>query len=161
MIQRKKPLRRGGPIQRKARPRRVNPARASERREYSERKAAYLAAHPFDQIKIALCGFDEEKVLARAVGLDRRNASGIFFEGQMIPVSDQIHHRNKGRGARLNDERWWMSTSTASHDVIENRKSWAREHGFLLPIQADADGNWGAGFRALETPEFMKARAGK
>jgi len=140
--------------------RKVSTKRATEKREYAKRKAAYLLAHPLDQIKIALCGFDEAKVLAHATGLTRENAQGIFYEGQLIRFANQIHHRNKARGARLLDECWWMSTVTASHDIIEEGKEWAREHGFLLPFEADENGYWPNGLRSLETPDFMKARAG-
>lgn len=137
---------------------RVKAERAAERANYGKQKAEYLVAHPLDQIKIAMCGFSETAVLTRAGGLTRSNAQGIFYQGQLIQFANQIHHRNKADHARLCDQRWWMSTVLESHDLVENRKNWARDEGYLLPIQADIDGRWGAGNQALETPAFMESK---
>ncbi len=145
-------------IKRKSRPKPITDERAKERREYRKKIEAYLLAHPFDQVKIAICGFDEQEVIAHGIGLNRFNAQGIFFQGQLIRCSNQIHHRNKCRRARLLDERWWMATARESHDYIENHLTWARAEGYSLPIQADAEGKWGAGNQALETPDLMLSK---
>lgn len=137
---------------------RITDRRAAERREYAKRKAAYLLAHPLDQIVIALHGFDEEALLASIAGLDYR-FKGVLWKGCVVHYSDQIHHRNRCYGARLNDERWWMATTMESHRFVEDHASWSRENGFLLPVQADSEGRWGNGNQALPTTEFMKARS--
>lgn len=137
---------------------RITASRAAERREYTNRWVAYLAAHPLDQIAIALHGFDEDAILAAIP--DSPRFKGVLWQGAIIGYSDQIHHRNKTDHGRLLDERWWLATNLASHTFIEEHKGWARENGFLLPIQADSEGRWGAGNQGLTTPEFMKARAG-
>jgi len=150
MIPRKNPIERRTPIQRSSKPiPRSTPKRASERAKYRRQIAVYLEAHPFDQIFIAMHGLHEATIIANM---------GCYRVGHrvfQVPRSDQIHHRNKGRGARLLDERWWMATSGWSHELVEAKKDWAREQGYLLPIQADADGRWGADIQALTTPALM------
>ncbi len=110
-------------------------------------------------VAIARFGLDEAEVIALGRGCSAwvtvPAAGGGDF---MIGRSDQIHHRNKGRGARLNDERWWMATALTSHDYVEDHKEWARAEGYLLPFQADADGRWGDGNQALETPALMVSK---
>lgn len=127
----------------------VSKRRSTERKDYNRLKAEYLEAHPFDQIYIAIRGLNEDTII---------RSDGYFQENgrrYRVARSDQIHHRNKGRGRRLNDTRWWMATSRLSHDLVEDNKEWAREEGYLLPIQADAEGGWGDGNQALETPALM------
>ncbi len=148
-------------IQRQKRIKPTTAKRAAERRQYAKQSAAYLAAHPYDQITIALHGLNEDSVRWHGTGdstpVRVKIPSGIVT----VQRSNQIHHRNKGFGARLLDERWWMATCAESHDFVERNKGVARELGLLLPIQADADGKWGAGNSALTTPELMKARAAR
>jgi len=141
--------------------RRQSAERAAERREYAKRRKAYLAAHPFDQVAIALFGLDEATIIRAGEGRGFVEWAVGHDGVAKIWRSDQIHHRLKCHGARLNDERWWMATNLGSHEFIENNKGFAREHGFLLPIQANADGEWGDGQKALPTEAFMRARAGK
>lgn len=150
---RKTPLARGNlsPIQALRIPR-VKPERAAQKRRYNEQRDRYLAEHPFDMIWIAVAGMREEDVIATD-GFYRR--AGV---ARRVPRSTQVHHRNKNRKDRLTDERWWMATSTDSHENVENHKDWAREEGYLLPIQADADGRWGSGNQALETPALMTSK---
>ncbi len=129
--------------------------RAAQRRRYAKQREIYLLDHPFDMIWIALNGLDEKLVIeangyVRIGGLSRR-----------APRSTQIHHRNKCDGDRLLDERFWITSSDATHTQVELRKSWAREEGFLLPIQADANGAWGSGNQGLETPAFMASKIRK
>ena len=131
---------------------RISPKRRQQRGQYARKREEYLIVHPYDQVWIARNGLDEALVI-EVSGFVRINGTLCH-----CPRSDQIHHRNKGRRDRLNDERWWMATSIASHDFIEHNKEQAREEGFLLPIQADADGKWGDGNQALPTPEFMEAK---
>lgn len=154
MIQRKKPLRRktplkrGGPVYRIPK---IKAKRLSERREYSRAKAAYLLAHPFCQVFLARNGIDEREVMRDYSG----SSGAVYFKGKKIPWSNQIHHRNKCRGVLLNDQRWWIACCPAEHEWIENNKGTARLLGFLLPIQANAEGEWGDGNKAQTTPEMM------
>jgi hypothetical protein len=52
---------------------------------------------------------------------------------ELIPTlrATQIHHKNKCRGARLNDTSEWMAISYAGHRLIEDNKGWARANGYL------------------------------
>ena len=131
---------------------RVSSKRRKQRAQYTQQAEAYLIAHPFDQIWIARNGLEESLVI---------EVSGyVIVAGRLChcPRSDQVHHRNKRDGERLTDERWWMATAFESHQFVEANKNWARQHGYLLPIQADADGKWGDGNQALTTPELMEAK---
>lgn len=148
MLTRRTPLKRSGNL------RRSTSKRRTERAQYSRAKIEFLSRHPFDQIYIAYNRLDEVDIIAN--GGYWKDAFGRL---QHAPTSNQIHHRNKCRHGRLNDERWWMATSSAYHERVENCKEWARSYGFLLPIQADEDGKWGAGQQALTTPELLAARA--
>ena len=132
---------------------RITNERASERRQYGKQVAAYLEAHPWCQIWIASRGLDETKLIG-----DAGWCNGPKGELICAPRSTQIHHRNKCRGARLLDERWWMAAAPASHDFVERYKSWARDEGYLLPFQADADGKWGSGNQALETSALIQSK---
>jgi hypothetical protein len=52
-----------------------------------------------------------------------------------------------------------MSACREEHDWVEDHKDVARAFGLLLPIQADADGRWGAGNHGVETPALMAKKA--
>ena len=136
---------------------RITPERAAERREYAELRERYLREHPVCQIWIAERGLDEAAVLAQ-LG-DNRRPGDLWWNGERVPFANQIHHRNKCRRARLTDERWIMSASQKWHDEVEGKKGWARDRGYLFPIQADAEGRWGSGNQGLTTPELMASRA--
>jgi hypothetical protein len=107
-------------------------------------------------ITIAMLGLDEAEVLCHWNRLFQN--AGPIIGGVRILRAREVHHRNKGRGARLNDQRWWMAASRQAHDNTENHKTWARAEGYLLPIQADAEGRWGDGNQALTTPELMESK---
>ena len=141
-LKRYTPLRRSGYV------RHASSHRQEERTRYAHQRLAYLEAHPFCQLTIARLGLEERLVVAL----------GGISSGWIVPRATEIHHRNKGRGARLLDERWWMAVSASSHEGLEANKGWARECGYLLPIQADADGKWGAGNAALPTPELLRSK---
>ena len=137
-------------------PRRPIPRQSSrrkvEQRQYAKQRAAYLIAHPYCQAWIAMHGMDENDVVANS-GYQK-----YCDYGHLVPRSTSIHHRNKRTGSRLLDERWWMAVCDYSHHEIEERKEWARQEGYLLPIQADKDGRWGAVNQALTTPELMASK---
>ena len=146
-------LKRTGHLERKSRLSHVSKRRNEERNEYRRRSRAYLAAHPFCQVFIAIHGLVEADVIASCGRVD--TPAGAFY----VPPATEIHHRNKGRGRRLNDERWWLAASRRWHDYVESRKDWARQEGYLLPLEADEDGKTPSGERALETPEFLEKKA--
>lgn len=136
--------------------RRVSKRRAKERRGYRTQEEIYLGLHPFDMIVIAMLGMKEETVIA--------NGGQYDLDGQrkIVPRSTQVHHRNKARGARLNDERWWMATSGESHDLVEHNKGWGRWEGYLLPMNANPDGQWPSGngiATAWTTDQLMYRKA--
>lgn len=96
-----------------------------------------------------MLGLDEAVIIA---------ARGWFqteSDWACIPQSAQIHHRNKARGARKTDQRFWISASMAAHDLIEQNKTWARDVELLLPFEADANGLCPNGRQYLETPDLM------
>lgn len=157
-LRRKVPLKRGGPIVRKSyRIPRIKPKRKAENASYSEIRKEYLNEHPYCQITIALHGLNETEILEKGRGyreVHRYTATGGLV---VVPRANQIHHRNKGRGARLVDRRWFMSAANKGHDWVEGHKDFARDLGLLLPIQADAEGRWGAGNQGLTTDELLDA----
>lgn len=127
----------------------IRKERAAERRMYNKDRDEYLKAHPYCQIFIAQNRLNEEEVIS---------AEG-FLRGLCIPLATQIHHRNKTNGPRLLDKRWWMSACHEEHQYVENHKEESRKIGLLLPIQADAQGKWGAGCQALVTRDLLAVRA--
>ena len=122
--------------------------RKVEQRQYAKQRAAYLLVHPYCQAWIAMHGFDENNVVD----------NGGYL---LVPRATSIHHRNKRTGSRLLDEKWWMAVCDYSHAEIEENKNWARQEGYLLPIQSDKDGKWGNGNQALTTPELMESKVHK
>ena len=121
--------------------------------EYSKARKIYLAAHPFCQIAIAHHRLREAEVI-------RADGAWLDEEGRMqqIPRATEIHHRNRRNGVRLTDERWWMAAANMNHRLVEANPAWAREEGYLLPVNADAEGRFG-GNQALTTPQLMACRA--
>lgn len=146
--------------------RRVRPGRRRQKDDYLPLRERYLVEHPLCQVTIARLGLDEAEVL-RAFEADDDGApgfptwaAGFHYRGRLIPFARQIHHRNKSRGARLNDVRFWMSADPAAHDWVEDGKEAARATGFLLPLEADAEGRLPDGTACQQTPDFMRSRAG-
>lgn len=135
----------------RSRMRRVTPRRREENAQYWLLHGEYLERHPFCQISIAMAGADEAQVIA----------NNGRWQRQDMPRSTQVHHRNKSRGARKNDVRWWMAASQTGHDLVEGNKRQARNEGFLLPLEATDDGWLPDGSRALETPALMALYAGR
>lgn len=137
---------------------RISARRRRERAVYSMQNEAYLKAHPFCQITIAIRRLVEAEVIAQG---GRYSVAGERDRIYYVPRATQIHHRNKCRGARLTDDRWFMSASSEGHDQVENLKDWARQIDvqLLLPMEADADGRTPGGIQYLTTPELLEARA--
>lgn len=113
---------------------RVSAKRAEQNCKYIVAREGFLRLHPVCQIWICEKQYDESEVVAAY------NAGQRTFRGELMPQATQIHHRNKRHGERLLDQRWWMAVCRANHERVEANKSWARDKGYLLPINADDDG---------------------
>lgn len=102
-------------------------------------------------IAICLAGADEAQVIANHGSWQRQD----------LPRSTEIHHRNKTRGERKLDERFWMAASRYYHDQVEHELAKARQDGFVLPFEADQDGRLPDGTVCPTTPELMARFAQK
>ena len=169
-LKRRKPLARGncqlkrsGFLRRKKPMNRISRRRRAERAVYNPRKAAFFREHPFCMFWLMQRGISPEE--EREIVHTYRHECGILgrftINGETPPLATQLHHRNKGRGERLIDMRWCMTTTDAAHDWIEDHKTWAREEGYLLPLEADEDGKLPNGTTCLTTTELMAEKAAK
>ncbi len=141
---------------------RVSKKRRRERVDYSTGRAEHLAKHPLCQLAIALLRFDEAEILADLEsqgGVGEWLKVGFWHKNALIPRATQIHHRNKCRGARLTDARWFASAGQEMHDWVEGHKEEARAEGYLLPLEADQDGRLPDGTVCLTTDEWLAHRA--
>jgi hypothetical protein len=130
--------------------RKVKLSRAIENAQYSRDRLEYLDDHPWCQVTIFMLGLNEAEVIA--------NYGGYWSTGGIplrVPHGVTIHHRNKCRGARKNDRRFWISSSFGMHEMIEQNKRWAREIELLLPMEADENGLCPNGRQYLETPALL------
>lgn len=87
--------------------------RARANREYSVRRKAYLAAHPFCEAHESIAHF-----LRWPIGIP-------------IPQATEIHHMKKPKCKYLNDEGTWLAVSAWAHRWIEDNKSIARRLALL------------------------------
>ena len=133
-------IRRRSSLKRRTRMPRISPRRATERAAYRRDVKAFLVAHPFCQAQTYVWELEG-------------NTQPLTF----VMGSNQVHHRNKCRGARLLDQRWWMAVGPYYHEEIETRKEWARKVGLLLPLEADVDGRLPDGTQCLTTDELLKS----
>lgn len=115
------------PLQRSVSLRRVSRRRRGELRRYGPRRRQFLRDHPYCQLWLAENGISETHAIAQRGVLRFGPGSPPVY----VPRSATIHHRNKRRGARLLDERFWMAVSWTGHRIIEQRKDWARDHAYL------------------------------
>ena len=106
--------------------RRISARRLEENSLYRYRRTQFLLAHPYCQVWLAEQGIAEMD----AVRQHGRVQRGGFTVS--IPLSTEIHHVNKRRGADLLDSRFWLAVSTGAHRQIESNKAWARAQGYLL-----------------------------
>lgn len=116
------------PIARKTRLRSVSARRSKQLRLYTQKRKAFLAAHPFCQAFIQMHGLDEAQVVRDAGWVVRADMSGMTT----VPPATQIHHTNRRHGERLNDERYWLAVSEAAHLWIHSYPSAARLRGWLV-----------------------------
>ena len=131
----------------------ISKRRASQRAAYRRSEAIFLEAHPYCQVTIFRWSLNEAQVIAdNGTGwIGTHNIHAVH-----VPRATQVHHRNKARGIRLLDERWWMATCAGQHDAIEREKGWAREVGLLLPFEADENGQLPDGTICQTTDELLE-----
>jgi hypothetical protein len=105
--------------------RRLSARRLVENRLYQYRRKLFLLAHPYCQVWCAEHGVAEEVAI--------RQGGRLPLDGAMVsvPLSTEIHHVNKRRGADLLDPRFWLAVSAEAHRRIEDHKDWARARGYL------------------------------
>ncbi len=127
------PIVRRTPLKRHTRLRRVSPKRILRLRSYYTRALAFLAAHPYCQVWLREHGLTEQDAIAGKgfVKLSRVVGTTMVLWDSPVPKSEEVHHTNKRRGARLLEEADWLAVSAAAHDRIEANKAWAREQGYL------------------------------
>ncbi len=125
-MQRKSPLKRSTKSLRRSKLKPVSTKRAGQLREYAKLRKQFLEDHPFCQVAIEEHAADEA-VIVRIF----KDCSALLIAGQHIPRATEIHHKNKRRGAMLNDTKHWMAVCRENHERIENNKAWARSKGYL------------------------------
>lgn len=104
---------------------RVSKKRAKALREYAKKRKAFLAAHPFCQVRIAVFGLTENFV--------------IWAEGKMpnwaggwMPRATEVHHKAGRSGKNFLDESTWMAVSREGHRWLHNNPREARARGWIL-----------------------------
>ncbi len=105
--------------------RRISARRLEETSIYRCRRIQFLRAHPYCQVWLAEQGIAETDALLQN---GRVQLNGVQVS---IPLSTEIHHVNKRRGADLLDSRFWLAVSSQAHRQIETNKAWARAQGYL------------------------------
>jgi len=115
------------PLRRITTLRRISFRRRGELNRYGPKRKKFLRDHPYCQFWLAENSVSEAHAIAQRgrvrIGKDSAKVS--------VPRSSTIHHRNKRRGARLLEERFWMAVSWAGHRFIEQQKKWARDRAYL------------------------------
>lgn len=95
--------------------RRVSMRRLSELSLYHYRRKQFLLAHPYCQVWLAEHGVQEETAIRQG---GRVECGGVT---EIIPLSTEIHHKNKRRGADLSE----ILALTVGHvlaDVVSGRE---------------------------------------
>jgi hypothetical protein len=114
-------------IKRKTPLRRISKKRAKDLRVYMTKRKAFLAEHPFCQVRLALLGLDEKQVIA-SYGC----AIDVFGSVFKVPLSQDIHHKAGRTGTNYLDENTWLAVCRENHERIHANPSWARSLGFLV-----------------------------
>lgn len=107
--------------------RRVSLRRLEQLTAYIARRTRFLRQHPYCQLWLAEHDIPEEYAIVLCGRVPLPGALVLCA----VPRSHTIHHRDKRRGERLLDERFWMAVSRGAHRRIEENKSWARASGYL------------------------------
>jgi hypothetical protein len=103
----------------------VSARRLHESWLYEYRRKQFLAAHPYCQVWLAEHGVEEADAI--------HNGGRVEVNGTLltVPLSTEIHHKNKRRGFDLLDPSEWLAVSADAHRRIESEKDWARARGYL------------------------------
>ncbi len=109
--------------------RRMSERRVEETVLYQVRRKKFLNDHPYCQVFLAENGIDEATAIKGGGTVQLANGTVVA-----VPLSTQIHHKNKRRGDDLLIQQHWMAVSRASHELIESNKAWSRARGYLLPF---------------------------
>lgn len=104
----------------------MSPRRLRESQLYHYRAREFLLRHPYCQVWLAEHQLAEEVVKAQQGTATLPDGSRVA-----VPLSTEVHHRNKRRGADLLDQSEWLAVSREAHERIENNKFWARARGYL------------------------------
>lgn len=110
--------------------RRVSLQRLEQLAAYIARRSRFLGQHPYCQLWLAEHDIPEEYAMVLCGRVPLPGAIVLC----PVPRSQTIHHRDKRRGERLLDERFWMAVSRTAHRRIEENKAWARACGYLNPF---------------------------
>lgn len=92
---------------------------------YLSRRRRFLGLHPYCQVWLA------EHDVAEALAIAGGGVVELAGRRVAAPLSVQVHHSNKRRGADLLDESAWFAVSVEMHAKIEAEKDWARMRGYL------------------------------
>ncbi len=129
MIQRRAPLKRGGPIRRQSK------KRAKQNREYLLRNELFLQKHRICQIWVRENGWMEVESLPSNLYSREDDPHSYTWESMVMhfnaPESSEVHHTNKRNGDRLNDEAFWAAVGRTNHTRVHDNPGWARENGWL------------------------------
>jgi len=128
------------PLTRKKPLRRVSKKRVKEMKIYSERRKAFLAAHPICQVWLKENGW-RHLIGEHCDNWIKGNSTDGFTvfatssqtpptELDNAPKSVEVHHRER-RGKKYLDECTWVAVSRENHIRIHNNPKWARENGWL------------------------------
>lgn len=115
---------------------RVSDKRRGQLRIYGPRAKRFLEDHQICQVWLKENGWKESwpeagwyyRLDEETFPLATTNRLVNVFNA---PRSTQVHHKDKRRGARLNDETKWLAVCSKNHRRIEDNKAWARANGFL------------------------------
>lgn len=127
---RRTPLKRGTKPLKRTPLRKVSKKRAKEGRIYSEKRKAFLEAHPICQVWVAMRGIKEIPPLIYVIEGRVYCAEDMIHNG--APTSCDIHHKAKRTGSNYLDESTWLAVSREMHEKIHQNPSWARAQGYLV-----------------------------
>jgi hypothetical protein len=124
----------------RSRIRRVSKGRAKDMKVYSERRRAFLEAHPWCQIWLKRRGISEDVVResqmmlgSRAIVTGNDPVDGFSaWQVGWIPASCDVHHSKGRTGKNYLDETTWVAASRDEHEWAHRHPSQARELGLLV-----------------------------
>jgi hypothetical protein len=105
----------------------ISPRRHRETAGYRAHLVQFLFLHPYCQVWLKEHGIAESHAIWRGGVVKLANGHRLS-----VPLSTQVHHMNKRRGADLLDQRHWLAVCAEYHRRIETDKAWARDRGYLM-----------------------------